>query len=59
MMLKKELRSVLFLEMKILKNIILVKAIFCDVEGDEDSLLDPQASEVLKKFDIIVEIHEF
>ena len=33
--------------------------IFCDIEGGEDQLLDPEASEEITNFDIIVEVHEF
>ena len=30
--------------------------IFCDIEGGEDQLLDPEASEEITNFDIIVEV---
>ena len=32
--------------------------LFCDIEGAEDTLLDPSKAESLKKMDIIVELHE-
>lgn len=33
--------------------------VFCDIEGDEETLLDPQAWPALSGMDILVEIHDF